>query len=122
MRPDGSDVRQLTPDYLNAGAPRYSPDGTQLIFADNFCGTCGQSDLWVINTDGTGLRQVTNTAVNEIPEAWSHDGTRVVVDYAKLSGGTLGKGDIAVVAVATGATVNITNSNGVDEAHPDWRR
>ena len=34
----------------------------------------------------------------------------------------LGKGDIAVVAVATGATVNITNSNGVDEAHPDWRR
>jgi hypothetical protein len=55
----------------------------------------------VINTDGTRLRQVTDTAENEIPEGWSHDGTRVVVDYATLHGSTLAKGDIAVVTVAT---------------------
>jgi len=35
--------------------------------------------------------------------------------------GTKGKGDIAVVTVATGATVNLTNTNSAAEAGPDWQ-
>jgi Tol biopolymer transport system component len=122
MLPDGSDVRKLTADSLNAGIARYAPNGGSLIFADGFCGTCGESDLWVMNADGSGQRQVTNSAENEIPGAWSHDGTRVVADYARLIGGgtALAKGDIAVAMVATGATVNITNSSA-NEGHPDWQ-
>jgi Tol biopolymer transport system component len=117
---DGSDVRKLTSDSLFAGIARYSPDGSRLIFTDNFCATCGESDVWVMNADGSGQRQVTNSAENEITAAWSKDGTRVVVDYARLTG-TLSKSDVAVVTVATGATVNLTNTTSVDEAHPDWQ-
>jgi Tol biopolymer transport system component len=119
---DGSDVRQLTPDSLNAGIPRYSPDGRQLAFVDERCATCTvQSDVWVMNTDGSGLRRVTNTPENETTEAWSHDGTRVVVDFAKLIGNTLGKSDVAVVAMATDAVVNLTNTGGNNELHADWQ-
>jgi Tol biopolymer transport system component len=118
---DGSDVQKLTPDSLEGGIPRYSPDGGALIFADAFCATCAESDLWAVNTDGSGLRQVTDSAENEIPQSWSHDGTRVAVDYATITSGTLHKSDVALVTATTGATVNITNSKSVNEAHPDWQ-
>jgi len=118
---DGSDVQKLTADSLFAGIARYSPDGSRLAFVDEFCGNCIESDLWVMNADGSGQRQVTNSADNEIMAAWSKDGGRVVVDLARITAGTLGKADIAVVTVATGATVNITNTNGINEAHPDWQ-
>jgi hypothetical protein len=49
--------------------------------------TCGESDLWAMNPDGTGLRRVIDTADNEIPEAWSPDGTRVLIDYSVMSSG-----------------------------------
>lgn len=118
---DGSDVQQLTPDALDGAIPRYSPDGGTLIFTDAFCATCDESDLWTVNPDGSGLRQVTDSAENEIAQSWSHDGTRVAVDYSTITPGTLLEGDIALVTVATGATVNITKSKGVNEAHPDWQ-
>jgi Tol biopolymer transport system component len=118
---DGSDVRKLTPDSLQAGIPRYSPDGRQLAFVDERCFGCVQSDVWVMNTDGSGMRRVTHSAENETTEAWSHDGTRVVVDFAKLIANTLGKSDVAVVTMATGAIVNLTNTGGANELHADWQ-
>lgn len=117
---DGSDVRKLTDDSLFAGLSVYSPDGSRIAFADNFVPPDGEKDVWVMNADGSGLRQVTNTADLELPRSWSPDGTRVAADFARMTG-TVGKGDIAVVTVATGATVNLTNTNGVAEGGPDWQ-
>ena len=120
---DGSDVQQLTPDSLNAGIARYSPDGSRIAFSDERCFTCTvQSDVWVMNADGSGLRRVTNTPENETTEAWSRDGTRVLVDLQKLTGSSgLGKSDVAVVTMATGAVVNLTNTGGSNESHADWQ-
>jgi Tol biopolymer transport system component len=119
---DGSDVRKLTADSLGAGLSLYSPDGRRIAFADGFCGPCGgENDVWVMNADGSGLRQVTNTADLELPHSWSHDGTRVAAEFARVTSGTVGKSDVAVVTVATGATVNLTNTNGVTEDGPDWQ-
>jgi Tol biopolymer transport system component len=74
-----------------------------------------------MNTDGSGLRRVTNTPENETTEAWSHDGTRIVADFAKLIANTLGKSDVAVVTMATGVVVNLTNTGGTNELHADWQ-
>jgi hypothetical protein len=40
--------------------------------------------------------------------ALSRDGTRVLVDQQRLTGAGLGKRDLAVVTIATGAVVNLT--------------
>jgi Tol biopolymer transport system component len=117
---DGSDVRQLTDDSLGAGLSVYSPDGSRIAFADNLAGP-GEKDVWVMNADGSGLRQVTNTADLELPHSWSPDGTRVAAEFARVTQSTVGKGDIAVVTVATAATVNLTNTSGVTEDGPDWQ-
>src|SRR5205823_987004 len=41
--------------------PAWSPDGTQLVFAST-CSGCAQSDLYIINRDGSGLRRLTTNA------------------------------------------------------------
>jgi dipeptidyl aminopeptidase/acylaminoacyl peptidase len=120
---DGSDPRQLTPGSLNAGIPRYSPDGSRIAFVDQRCGGCTvQSDVWVVHTDGSGLRRVTSTPENETTEAWSQDGKRVAVDTARLVDHTLGKSDVAVLTMATAAIVDLANTSSASEAHADWRR
>jgi hypothetical protein len=46
----------------------------------------------------------------------------VLVDLQKLIGGAgLGKSDVAVVTMGTGATVNLTKTGGLSESHADWQ-
>jgi tol-pal system beta propeller repeat protein TolB len=119
MNPDGSDLQQLTPDSMHAGVAGWSPDGSKLIFSDNYC-TSVESDLFVMNRDGTGVAQVTDSPENELSRSWSPGGDKVTADFTILTGNSLHKGDIAVVNVADGTTANLTNTTGIDEAHPDW--
>jgi Tol biopolymer transport system component len=78
MRADGSHVRQLTNAPGYDGGPFYSPDGQRVIFrADR-----NQDDhlqLFVINTDGTGERQLTRhgPVVNWAP-FWHPDGNSII--------------------------------------------
>lgn len=54
--------------------PDWSPDGSQLAFAS----AQGDSvNLYIINTDGTGLRQLTDSADHEYAPSWSPDGGRI---------------------------------------------
>jgi TolB protein len=119
MSPDGNDVQQLTPDSMRAGVAAWSPDGSRLIFSDNFCATT-ESDLWVMNADGSNPVQVTDSRENELSKSWSPSGDKVVADFAILTGNSLHKGDIAVIRVAGGATVNLTNTPGIQDEHPEW--
>lgn len=48
--------RRLLPDTGNID-PAWSPDGKQIAFAST---RTGNSEIWVVNVDGTNLRQVTN--------------------------------------------------------------
>jgi hypothetical protein len=75
-----------------------------------------------MRADGSGITQITDTATNELSKSRSPDGRRVVADLSPItpSGSRLGKGDIAVIDVATGATLNLTNTIGINEEHPDW--
>jgi Tol biopolymer transport system component len=62
MRADGSQKRQLTSNGAANFAPYFHPNGRQIIFASNVNNPDPRSpnfDLYVINRDGTGLRQVT---------------------------------------------------------------
>jgi Tol biopolymer transport system component len=58
VRPDGSELRQLTsdPDGTLVLSSTYSPDGTQIVVAKGDAG--GQVDLFVMNADGTGIRPI----------------------------------------------------------------
>jgi len=70
MRPDGSDLRDLTDDnFRNDGWPRWSPDGKRIAFTSR---RTGNYELWVINRDGSGLRQLTESKGGHY-STWSPD-------------------------------------------------
>lgn len=122
MNADGSDVQKLTEDAQEAGLAGWSPEGDRIVYADALCATCAESDLFVMNADGSGVTQITNSTDNELARSWSRTGAQVVMDFSTVSpsGTHYSKGDIAVIGVEGGATINLTNTPGISEEHPDW--
>jgi Tol biopolymer transport system component len=61
MDRDGRNVRQVTSTGVGANwAPFFTPDGSKIIYGSNAQNPRGNNfDLFLINTDGTGLEQVT---------------------------------------------------------------
>jgi Tol biopolymer transport system component len=60
-----------------AGQGEFSPDGSQFVFSSS---RDGDADIYVVNTDGTNLTQLTgisDTAWDATP-TWSPDGTQIV--------------------------------------------
>ena len=67
MKPDGSDVRQLTTDHVSS-APAPSPDGRYLAMIKE-SGTA--SDVFRMRLDGTQVRNLTRTPTEyEIDPEW----------------------------------------------------
>jgi TolB protein len=72
IRPDGTDIRLITsgPTAQNEAYPSYSPDGRQIVFARGLPGQ-DNSDLWVMNADGSNQHNITNTPnVIEVTPDW----------------------------------------------------
>lgn len=81
INPDGSNPQQLTFDPGDKTQPRWSPDGTRLLYVapggtDQFGAQLGL-DLWVINADGTGIAKVTSSPGDDFDPAWSPDGAQI---------------------------------------------
>jgi Tol biopolymer transport system component len=73
--PDGTGLRQLThvPKGHTATLPEWSPDRSRLLF------TVDDSQIWVMNADGSHQRQLTHDANGASQEAsWSPDGAKIV--------------------------------------------
>jgi dipeptidyl aminopeptidase/acylaminoacyl peptidase len=74
VRPDGTNPRQVTTTGTAYG-PAWSPHGGRLAFYgfspdDRF-------HLYTVNSDGSGLRQLTSGNGFDITPSWSPDGTRM---------------------------------------------
>lgn len=54
--------------------PRWSPDGRKILHTSD---RGGQSDLWVMNPDGSGKTQLTDSVVGESGARWSADGAYI---------------------------------------------
>jgi len=76
VRPDGTGLSQLTNDIPKDRTPRWSRDGNWIAFSSN---RNGNYEIWIVNKDGSGLRQFSNTSHGgAIYPFWSPDGTRLV--------------------------------------------
>lgn len=72
MKPDGSDVQQLTTGG-SVASPNYSYDGSKILYVDN-------GDIYTINPDGTGKQQLTNDTLAAVA-IWSPDNSKVAYSH-----------------------------------------
>ncbi len=73
---DGSSPpRRLTAGEKQDGAPRWSPDGTELAFASNRAGE--KKQLYVLPLSGGEARRLTDLKESVREPVWSPDGTRL---------------------------------------------
>lgn len=70
---DGSNPIHLTYDVRDS-SPTWSPDGQKLAFVRFVDGV---ADIFSINSDGTGLRNLTSSECIELDPAWSPDGQTI---------------------------------------------
>jgi TolB protein len=72
---DGTDDHSVLADTLFSVEPRWSVKN-QVVFMSLMGGT-GYLQVYLMNSDGSGLRQLTTGAANSADPVWSADGTRI---------------------------------------------
>ncbi len=76
---DGTGRRSLSTTGVAAGDPRWSPDGSLIVFSNepihqwNDVGVPDHPDIYTIHPDGTGLKRLTSDAGSGAP-SWTSDG------------------------------------------------
>src|SRR5262249_46937169 len=73
----GGKATRITSGQAFDTAPRYSPDGRRIVFVSD---RDGSDNLWLINADGSGARQLTKTEwLGYVSPEWTADGKFIVV-------------------------------------------
>jgi dipeptidyl aminopeptidase/acylaminoacyl peptidase len=74
---DTAIARPLESTLGQGRAPTWSPDGQRLSFESNRDSALGLYAIFLINKDGTGLIQITDSSLNADHPVWSPDGRRL---------------------------------------------
>jgi Tol biopolymer transport system component len=119
---NGHGLRQVTPYELNASPPRWSPDGSRLLFSSNYDNHSDQhsANVYTVRPDGSQLTQITHERDNHhaFSPGWSPDGREIVYVYAAPE---LDGNELRVRRLATGRESVIWRSEpGGHPNHPDW--
>ncbi|MGC5022188.1 hypothetical protein [Micromonospora sp. DT47] len=140
---DGSDDRRLVDGPCGPASPRWSPDGKSVGFE-----SCG--DIYVASTDGFSVRNVTQSAFNDLQMSWAPRGehfatatmpgvqiyradgsrSRTLTDLPGAwhldwnpdgrSIAVQADGDLWLVNAVNGRTKRLTDTPGITELSPTW--
>ena len=79
MNGEGSGVSRLTNSGANDDCPRWSPNGSKILFqSDRDHPDTGYMDIYVMNSDGSGVTRLTTDDNDDSLASWSSDGTKIV--------------------------------------------
>jgi Tol biopolymer transport system component len=126
MNSDGTGARFVPTPGIDVGAIAISPDGTRVAFE----GTVqGNTDIYIVNSDGNGLLRLTNDPNTDQFPTWSPDGATIAYDNAGAKEQTDPQfsktGELFTVSAEGGAVTRITHNDGYDAApdfSPDGKR
>jgi Tol biopolymer transport system component len=126
---DGTGLRRLTPVgmEMNFEPARWSPQGNEIVFSAHTPDGSYRSSIWVVHSDGSGLRQIPvascggafsdSNSVGCSQPAWSPDGQKII--FARFSAST-GDRDIFTVNADGSGLSQITDTPSLSEELPDW--
>jgi len=112
---NGDDVQRLTNDPAADSSPKWSPDGSEIVFSSNR--TSNTPDIFIMNADGSNVRQITHSTQHwaSLAPEFSPDGTRIAYVLQQPSGDR----DIYTMDVTGGDQQRLT-TDGWGHHHPSW--
>jgi Tol biopolymer transport system component len=106
---DSRSEQNISNSQTDDVGPAWNPDGTMLAFRR------GNGDIWVMDTQGKRLHQLTDTGQDAQP-TWSPDGQSIAFRSRRD-----GSEDIWVMSAVDGTNPrNLTNTPDVNEERPVW--
>jgi Tol biopolymer transport system component len=116
------EVKRIQTKLSGVTTPSWGPDGQQLVFT-GYDG--GLSDLFTVNSDGSGLRRLTQDKYADLHPVWSPDGRTIafatdrgpVTDFKTLA---IGNMRIALYDVDTGSIQLLDNMDQGKNVSPQW--
>ena len=116
MNADGSGQVRLTNNGANDDSPRWSPNGTKILFqSDRDNPSTGYNDIYVMNSDGTGQTRLTTDPNDDSSASWSPDGAKIV--FQSIRNGQFYQ--VYVMNSDGSGQLNLSNSSGSD-GQPSW--
>ncbi|MCW8803979.1 MAG: T9SS type A sorting domain-containing protein [Ignavibacteriaceae bacterium] len=111
MRPDGSEKTQLTYDTLDR-EPVWYPDDGKIVF---WSYRSGNADIWIMDSDGTNLVNLTNNPSLDSNPHCSSDGAYIIFASRRDD-----PNDEIYRMTSTGANVERLTFNGVQDYRPRY--
>jgi WD40 repeat protein len=114
----GGQPTRVLPAGMTVTGPVASPDGAMIAFVAKEDSN-SNSNIFVVNRDGTGLLQLTSGPETDDNPSWSPDGTKIA--FRSFRAGR--RGDIWVMNADGSSAVNITPDAGqdsTDDRRPAW--
>ncbi len=116
MNADGTSQTNLTSGIGTVNVePNWSPNGARIAFASD---RAGNLDIWVMDSNGGGLAQLTTDAGIDDQPAWSPEGDSITFT-SNRNGGNF---DIFTMSANGSAQINLTDAvAGVQDTEPNWQ-
>jgi len=109
--------KNLTDNIWANILPVWSPDSQSIAFLSEMAGEYNVYALYIINSDGTGLRQLTDTIFSDVGEkfSWSSDGKAIAISDANM-------GKIKIIDIVSGKLSDLLITNEGEIAYwPEWQ-
>jgi len=118
MNSDGTGLTPITDDGHSTG-PSWSPDGARIAFIRS--GGWGESEVFVMDADGTNESQLTAGARSKYgPTAWSPDGN-LIAYHQTVYWDAYSSTDVVTIAPDGSNATQVTDSPGIYDEGADWQ-
>jgi tol-pal system beta propeller repeat protein TolB len=122
---DGTGQSQITNNADHSYSfPRWSPDGERIAFVSDLGGEVDRetnSEIFVMNVNGTGLKRLTYSYSYDASPSWSPDGSSIAFVARSPEGVDRGHPNrqIWVMSAGGGSEIRLTH-NEFEDLNPDW--
>lgn len=97
--------------------PAPSPDGTRVAFQSN---RSGVRELWMMQSDGTGLRRIGGLDMGPATPDWSPDGKRLLFAGVASNAAEGSTNALFMLDLATAQVTRVPLPEATDIGHPKW--